>query len=1077
MKTWVTGWRFSLTVFCIGVCLLRGDDFTTDFEAGYLRGWTKTGTAFDFQPTRGDNPTARGRGQPAQNEGRWWIGTYENYQGFTGQIPGGIQEDGPTGTLTSLPFQILGDEIRFLIGGGHHPADDPGGGTMVVLEIDGVVVRGATGNDTESMSPVAWSVQEFKGQLAHLKILDNNSAGWGHINCDAFVMVDAEGNRLPFSSSPNGTGQPRLTSLSMPSGPDWSTASSAFATIGDRQSNPVREPQSWVRGGIITADYAALKITFCGEVEASGSARVFVRALVDGQTAAPSDVVFAAGPFKGTRSFNFVQENLRAGGHWVEIQWMVDPGGTAFIGDASLSLWTDSALDSSARLLVKAAPSGAPLSHTSNWWEDLAHMNGTITTPVTGNLAVTFSAEGYGEGGARLFIRALVDGQVAEPGDVLLAGNYYGVSSYTFTRENVPPGKHSVVLQWMSDGGQTVHLADRTLTVVAAPELTKQGGLTVRAPAPGQDITITSASWTDVPGLSASIATAAGSHIEIGFAAEATLYTAGKSLYARALIDGQPANPSDVLFLPFNENAFSTRAYTFTQTGLTAGPHDIRVQWRVAEGGRASLGDRTLTLNHWRKIVPDLGAPFFDIKPGIGVRKILAILWDPHRPDNPAPARDDIENLLFGPKPSVTGYFQENSGGCLQLESAGVLGWYDAALPASHYWGPTDPGDANGDGWISPHVQKWAEAVRAADANFNFAAYDADRNGELSVDELGILIVIPQNSAFGTMNHAVGRQVPLQDLIVDGVKVSPITEAYIGSPPSLGLVAHELSHLLFNAGDMYFNFFQPYAAGPYSLMDQSPGNPGHLDPLHKLKFGWLIPHVVRSNGWYEIRDVESSQQALLLCNPDHANDEYFLIENRWRGDSYDAHLPFSGLAVWHIIENSSVFLNLTPPPSVDPVQWNDPKWKGWARRGIRMIRPIYGPPFNTALWDGSIPETGYDLLSTDANPNHVTLQWADGTPSGFSLLCQPIPGPTVSVGIKINNGLMEGPPLTILHAGINVELRWPAALRCFQLQMADAIAPQANWDWAPDLPKIEGSENRVVLPPGTAHRFYRLVKP
>ncbi|MGC8991543.1 MAG: hypothetical protein ACP5MD_15615, partial [Verrucomicrobiia bacterium] len=116
----------------------------------------------------------------------------------------------------------------------------------------------------------------------------------------------------------------------------------------------------------------------------------------------------------------------------------------------------------------------------------------------------------------------------------------------------------------------------------------------------------------------------------------------------------------------------------------------------------------------------------------------------------------------------------------------------------------------------------------------------------------------------GFMRFAVGRQVPLQDLIVDGVKVSPITEAYIGAPPSLGLVAHELAHLLFNAGDMYFYFFEPYAAGPYSLMDQSPRNPGHLDPVHKLHLGWLTPQLVTSNRWFRLRDVESSQDAAPL---------------------------------------------------------------------------------------------------------------------------------------------------------------------------------------------------------------------
>ena len=46
-----------------------------DFENG-IGGWEKTGTAFDNQPTFGDNPTARGR-ESAKQQGHWWIGGAE----------------------------------------------------------------------------------------------------------------------------------------------------------------------------------------------------------------------------------------------------------------------------------------------------------------------------------------------------------------------------------------------------------------------------------------------------------------------------------------------------------------------------------------------------------------------------------------------------------------------------------------------------------------------------------------------------------------------------------------------------------------------------------------------------------------------------------------------------------------------------------------------------------------------------------------------------------------------------------------------------------------------------------------
>jgi hypothetical protein len=61
------------------------DNFTLDFEGGTLRGWRAEGEAFRFQPTFGDNPTARKRGQASNHQGNYWIGTYEKYRRLPGQ--------------------------------------------------------------------------------------------------------------------------------------------------------------------------------------------------------------------------------------------------------------------------------------------------------------------------------------------------------------------------------------------------------------------------------------------------------------------------------------------------------------------------------------------------------------------------------------------------------------------------------------------------------------------------------------------------------------------------------------------------------------------------------------------------------------------------------------------------------------------------------------------------------------------------------------------------------------------------------------------------------------------------------
>ena len=157
---------------------VRFSDITWDFETGDLRGWHATGTAFKNQPTYGDNPTARHRGQPSRHQGNYWIGGYENR--YTKSDPAGrIQGEAPQGTLTSDPFTITSKVVSFLIGGGCDIKT-----VRVELVVDGHVVHRATGKCTETMERVKWDLREFRNRTAQLRLVDSSSGGWGHINFD-----------------------------------------------------------------------------------------------------------------------------------------------------------------------------------------------------------------------------------------------------------------------------------------------------------------------------------------------------------------------------------------------------------------------------------------------------------------------------------------------------------------------------------------------------------------------------------------------------------------------------------------------------------------------------------------------------------------------------------------------------------------------------------------------------------------------------------------------------------------------------------------------------------------------------
>eukprot|EP01034_Spumella_vulgaris_P023126 gene23126-29319_t len=174
-----------------------------DFEAGSLLGWKKSGNAFDYQPTFGDNSylhavrrpsagsNARAQSQASGMQGRYYIATAERRPGnpsdYSTADPlyaqGSNLGDAPTGTLSSDVFLVPegGTTIKFLIGGGCDIYLE-----YVELLVDGMSVARRTGRCSEKLLPASFDVSSLNGRAAQIRIVDQSSANWGHINVDSF---------------------------------------------------------------------------------------------------------------------------------------------------------------------------------------------------------------------------------------------------------------------------------------------------------------------------------------------------------------------------------------------------------------------------------------------------------------------------------------------------------------------------------------------------------------------------------------------------------------------------------------------------------------------------------------------------------------------------------------------------------------------------------------------------------------------------------------------------------------------------------------------------------------------------
>ena len=156
------------------------------FEKGRksLQGWTKTGDAFTYQPTYGDNPIIKESPRTSNHRGDYWIGTYEN-RSTPEDGAGAIQGDGPTGSLTSPEFLIDGTVVSFLTGGG---CTKTGSDERVELLVNDTAVRKyVTKSCADRMSRRSWNVGELINKTARMRLVDSSINAWGHINFDDFL--------------------------------------------------------------------------------------------------------------------------------------------------------------------------------------------------------------------------------------------------------------------------------------------------------------------------------------------------------------------------------------------------------------------------------------------------------------------------------------------------------------------------------------------------------------------------------------------------------------------------------------------------------------------------------------------------------------------------------------------------------------------------------------------------------------------------------------------------------------------------------------------------------------------------
>lgn len=279
-------------------------------------------------------------------------------------------------------------------------------------------------------------------------------------------------------------------------------------------------------------------------------------------------------------------------------------------------------------------------------------------------------------------------------------------------------------------------------------------------------------------------------------------------------------------------------------------------------------------------------------------------------------------------------YFNEISYGKFQFQSAIEMdGVVNDGIITVHL-------DENHPDDLEDKIDRLRSAAILADSSIDFSQYDIDDNGAISSNELQIMFLVAggelaTNAHPGIWAHSwcmygSNASAPTLDNVRlmncnDNGTYSAFGEKHFdavdGNDATIGIIAHELGHAVFDLPDLYDTDYTSAGIGNFGLMgggswaykegDWYVGQtPVHMIGWTKVRCGFISATLLET----DITDLEvnatSSINYSLYQVPTGQEGEYFLLENRAAG-GYDRGLYSlqgsgsfeGGLSILHIDDN------------------------------------------------------------------------------------------------------------------------------------------------------------------------------